>query len=1189
MTERYDAYGRLLTETDRSGQATSYNYNSISQLDRIIDAFGHSITLGYYVGGNVATVTTPDGRIINYSYDTNGNLACVAYPDSTVKLYHYEKTAQLHHLTGISYANGNCSNPTDVARYATYDYDTNGKAIRTEHAETDNGSAQERFTLNYDSATQTTVTDAIGTQEVMSFATNLGVKNLALKTNQSDGKSVQQLFDGNNNLTCRKDEENRITLYSYNATNQKTSMTEGLAGSDCNTCLANPTSCNTGGVARTTTYEYLSPTLDLPRFLRRPSVAPGQTFETELIYGDAGHPNLPTQIIQRGYTPTGTSVSRTVTLGYNASGQVNAINGPRTDVSDTTTLEYYECTTGGACGQLKQVTNALGHVTTYDSYDAAGRLLQATEPNGLKTAYTYDPRGRVMTVTQAPAAAPNTLCTTAGNACWQYRYTPWGEVSQVTDPDGVALDYQYDAAHYLRYIVDAAGNYIHYRYDLKGNRTGESIYDNSNVLKRTVTYAHDRRNRVSRITLANDLSQVTDLVHDAVGNLTQETDGNNHTTVHQYDALNRLFRTVNALSQETNYGQDVNDRPTVVTAPNDLSTRYEYDDLGYLLKEISPARGTTRYTYDAAGNVLTVQDARNLTTTYTYDALNRVSQQQSTEAATPRYNYLYDGCFKGRLCSVSRNGAGHLILGYDPLGRLGSQIDLGAGLYSSYGYSPGGRLVSLTYPNHRQVTYDYDFQGAGPKLGHPTAVSTAADDVTTVLARDLRYYPFGPLQGYRFGNGQYFVTDRDRAYRPTFQRSGPRFKWAYYDPAGNLASLLDIGGTTQNFGYSELNELTAASDTQTGSYGDLGYAYRPNGNRERETRDGTPVTYTYSGTRLSYTSDGAYWLYDAAGRVSATGGGGYHSYDGYGRMRSALSGAATYEYNPFHQRTRKTAGGVTTRFHYGPGGELRYETDATGDKAYVFLDDLPLARIDHDSEVYYYHTDPLGTPQALTNEAGGLVWAAHYEPFGRAIITKEAVGNNLRYAGQYFDQETGLHYNWHRYYDPKTGRYISSDPIGLAGGLNTYLYASGNPVRYVDPFGLEVKRCYRYLGNPGKGDTGIYNPLRHDYLVVNDTTYSFQAKGNLLWSQSDLRINDENPNRDSCDVIWEDNKHDKFVEDAIKQFGMPRYGIGPQGTDCQEFSDTVLEKASDAYDKSNPASNIEKLKGFIRDLYWYGR
>lgn len=196
---------------------------------------------------------------------------------------------------------------------------------------------------------------------------------------------------------------------------------------------------------------------------------------------------------------------------------------------------------------------------------------------------------------------------------------------------------------------------------------------------------------------------------------------------------------------------------------------------------------------------------------------------------------------------------------------------------------------------------------------------------------------------------------------------------------------------------------------------------------------------------------------------------------------------------------------------------------------------------------------------------------------------------NLRYAGQYRDAETGLHQNWHRYYDPKVGRYISSDPIGLAGGLNTYLYASGNPVRYVDPFGLEVKRCYRYLGNPRKGDTGIYNPLRHDYLVVNDTTYSFQARGNLLWGQSDLRINDENPNRDSCDVIWEDNKHDKFVEDAIKKFGRPRYGIGPQGTDCQEFSDTVLEKASDAHDKSNPASNIEKLKGFIRDLYWYGR
>jgi RHS repeat-associated protein len=101
----------------------------------------------------------------------------------------------------------------------------------------------------------------------------------------------------------------------------------------------------------------------------------------------------------------------------------------------------------------------------------------------------------------------------------------------------------------------------------------------------------------------------------------------------------------------------------------------------------------------------------------------------------------------------------------------------------------------------------------------------------------------------------------------------------------------------------------------------------------------------------------------------------------------------------------------------------------------------------------YYHNDHLGTPQSLTDENQGIVWQAHYDPFGKAVITTETVSNNLRFPGQYFDGETGLHYNYFRYYDPSTGRYITSDPIGLAGGLNTYVYTAGNPLTRIDPTG----------------------------------------------------------------------------------------------------------------------------------------
>uniref|UniRef100_UPI001B80340B RHS repeat domain-containing protein n=1 Tax=Desulfobulbus elongatus TaxID=53332 RepID=UPI001B80340B len=104
--------------------------------------------------------------------------------------------------------------------------------------------------------------------------------------------------------------------------------------------------------------------------------------------------------------------------------------------------------------------------------------------------------------------------------------------------------------------------------------------------------------------------------------------------------------------------------------------------------------------------------------------------------------------------------------------------------------------------------------------------------------------------------------------------------------------------------------------------------------------------------------------------------------------------------------------------------------------------------------MYYYHTDHLGTPLRLTDSSGAVVWAADYQPFGRANLLVNTVENNLRFPGQYFDAETGLHYNWHRYYDPDIGRYLSADPIGLEAGINLYAYVNNDPVNWIDIWGL---------------------------------------------------------------------------------------------------------------------------------------
>ncbi len=167
---------------------------------------------------------------------------------------------------------------------------------------------------------------------------------------------------------------------------------------------------------------------------------------------------------------------------------------------------------------------------------------------------------------------------------------------------------------------------------------------------------------------------------------------------------------------------------------------------------------------------------------------------------------------------------------------------------------------------------------------------------------------------------------------------------------------------------------------------------------------------------------------------------------------------AEYTYNGAGQRTKKVTQTETKIFHYDLRGHLIAETNQTGQMLaeYIYLGDQLLSMINPGELAYYFHTDHLGTPQLVTDDVGPIVWKAAYTPFGDAVPSIQTVENPFRFPGQYYDSETGLHYNYYRYYDPQTGRYVTPDPIGLEGGINLFLYVAGNPVRWVDPFGLST-------------------------------------------------------------------------------------------------------------------------------------
>ena len=215
---------------------------------------------------------------------------------------------------------------------------------------------------------------------------------------------------------------------------------------------------------------------------------------------------------------------------------------------------------------------------------------------------------------------------------------------------------------------------------------------------------------------------------------------------------------------------------------------------------------------------------------------------------------------------------------------------------------------------------------------------------------------------------------------------------------------------------------------------------------------------------------------DAAGNITDNGRQQF-TYNNMGRLFQVYEGdqlIATYRYNALGQRTHKITSGGTTRYHYGLDGNLIAESGAT-ERDYVWNNGVTVAQIDHRSAtdtVLYLHTDHLATPQLATTTDAHVAWRWDSTAFGATAPNEDADGDgtatiiNLRFPGQYADQETGLYYNYFRYYDPQTGRYISSDPIGLVAGLNTFAYVAGNPLRFADPTGEVVPFIAACAVNP---------------------------------------------------------------------------------------------------------------------------
>jgi RHS repeat-associated protein len=287
--------------------------------------------------------------------------------------------------------------------------------------------------------------------------------------------------------------------------------------------------------------------------------------------------------------------------------------------------------------------------------------------------------------------------------------------------------------------------------------------------------------------------------------------------------------------------------------------------------------------------------------------------------------------------------------------------------------------------------------------------------------------------------------------------------WTYtFDEVSNITAVAKPAGS-ESYGYDNLDRLDTF--TLPGSSA-VDYSYDLVGNRLSVSQTGVTSNLTYASSANRLINNAGVAISSDANGNPLTDGGESYTYNARNRLVqvSDSSGVvASYAYNALGQRVNKVAGSADIDFVYDLNGLLLGEyANGLLIREYVHGPNGPVAQIESDGSVLTLHTDHLGTPRAATDANQTVVWRWEGKPFGESAADEDPDGDmnavtvNLRFPGQYFDMETGKHYNYFRDYDPSVGRYIQSDPIGLAGGSNTYTYVHGNPTNFVDFYGLDA-------------------------------------------------------------------------------------------------------------------------------------
>jgi RHS repeat-associated protein len=545
----------------------------------------------------------------------------------------------------------------------------------------------------------------------------------------------------------------------------------------------------------------------------------------------------------------------------------------------------------------------------------------------------------------------------------------------------------------------------------------------------------------------------------------------------------------------------------------------EIDMLGRTIRYSDPDKGEYFYSYDANGNLISQTDGKGEVLTFTYDPLNRLVDKRDEDPTSPiiaTYSYGTDPAKNevGRLVSVTTRDLGTDTYTYDELGRLDiySRTLLGVSASIDYDYDYLGRVVQYTLPNGEVVTNEY---GSGGNVSSINGTNTLEGYENYSYVLDAQYLASGQMQGFELGNGvqtSYDYYDTSSEYDPYTGLSyshrlrnifiqasdgtilaDTTYQYDYLDNIMVKAYSGSFGNSsyTELYQYDDLNRLISWTSNVLDPETDVTKTWAYDEINNMISNNGTLYTYDPNRPHAVNNAGGVTYQYDANGNMISKDGYRTLEYNSEERLVS-MSDGGTYIYDVTGQRAVKDEGGITT-YYFFPEFEWHTDGAVSGYISYVFMNGDRIAKREQkgagESDLYYFHKDHLDSSVGMTDDAGLIVFAAAYAPFGQEIFSAGTIIPKFTFTDQEIEANGIMYYNA-RYYDPALSRFLQADPV--LDGLNRYAYVGNNPVKYIDPSGNNLTEFETHIiagergeisGDPtNKSKTHSYSGQEHERL-----------------------------------------------------------------------------------------------------------